>query len=84
MAQAMTERRALLTDREREIVAGDADVSDEYRYQTISRVRRRLDRLDGDMAALGAHGDLLTELRDRVCGVPESAEGEPEETEAPA
>jgi hypothetical protein len=63
----MTDRRALLTDREREIVAGDADVSDSYRYQTISRVRARFDRLDDDLKALEAHGDLAGELRERVC-----------------
>lgn len=63
----MTDRRALLTDREREIIAGDADVSDAYRYQTISRVRARLDRLAGDIEALEAHGELGGELRDIVC-----------------
>jgi len=49
-------------------VAGDADVSDSYRYQTISRVRSRLDRLAGDIEALEAHGDLADELREAVCG----------------
>lgn len=63
----MTERRALLTEREREIVAGEADVSDSYRYQTISRVRRRFDQLEDDLEALAAHGDLLDELRSIVC-----------------
>jgi hypothetical protein len=63
----VTERRALLTDREREIVAGDADVEDPYRYQTISRVRARFDRLERDLEALEKHGDLADELRDRVC-----------------
>lgn len=64
----MADRRALLTDREREIVAGEApDVTDEYRYQTISRVRNRLDRLDGDLEAFEKHGDLLEELREIVC-----------------
>jgi len=62
----MTDRRALLTDREREIVAGTADVSDAYRYQTISRVRARLDRLAGDIDALEAHGELADELREQV------------------
>jgi hypothetical protein len=64
---AMADRRALLTDREREIIAGEADVSDSYRYQTISRVRKRLDRLEGDMEAMRQHGDLLDELRNLVC-----------------
>lgn len=43
------------------------DVSDSYRYQTISRVRKRFERLDGDLDALEAHGDLLDELREVVC-----------------
>lgn len=64
---SMTERRALLTDRERDIIAGEADVSDSYRYQTISRVRKRFDRLEKDLEAFAAHGDLLDELREVVC-----------------
>lgn len=65
---AMADRRALLTEREREIVSGDADdISDEYRYQTVSRIRSRLQRLDDDIEALEAHGDLAEELRDIVC-----------------
>lgn len=63
----MAERRALLTDREREIVAGDADVEDSYRYQTISRVRARFDRIEEDLEALEKHGDLATELRGIIC-----------------
>jgi len=52
-AVAMADRRALLTEREREIVSGEADVSDSYRYQTVSRVRSRLQRLEDDLDALG-------------------------------
>lgn len=63
----MAGRRALLTDREREIVSGEADVTDDYRYQTISRVRKRFERLDADLAALERHGDLADELRSIVC-----------------
>ena len=63
----MTDRRALLTDREREIISGDADVSDSYRYQTISRIRARFDRLAGDLQALESHGALADELRDEIC-----------------
>ncbi len=63
----MTDRRALLTDREREIIADEADVSDSYRYQTISRVRARFDRLAADLDALEAHGELASELREIVC-----------------
>lgn len=60
-------RRAILTDREREIVSGEADdVTDNYRYQTVSRIRRRFQRLEDDLEALDAHGDLGEELRDIV------------------
>ncbi len=63
----MTERRALLTDREREIITDEADVSDSYRYQTISRVRKRFERLEDDIEALEKHGELAEELREIVC-----------------
>lgn len=67
IASTMGDRRALLTDREREIISGEADVDDSYRYQTISRVRSRFDRLEEDLAAFREHGDLLEELREVVC-----------------
>ena len=63
----MSNGRALLTDREREIVAGEADVDDPYRYQTISRVRQRFSRLEGDLEAMEKHGDLADEVREIVC-----------------
>lgn len=64
----MTNRRALLTDREREIVAGNADdITDAYRYQTVSRIRKRLQHLEDDIDALEAHGELADELRAIVC-----------------
>jgi hypothetical protein len=65
---AMSNRRALMTEREREIVSGEADdISDSYRYQTVSRIRARFRRLEDDLDALEAHGDLAEELRDIVC-----------------
>jgi hypothetical protein len=63
----MADRRALLTEREREIVSGNADVTDEYRYQTVSRVRSRLQRVADDLEALDGHGKLGDELREIVC-----------------
>ena len=36
------EGRALLTDREKEIISGNADVSDNYVYKTKSIVRNRV------------------------------------------
>jgi len=45
----MTEEgRALVTDREREIISGDADVSDNYEYKVKSIVRNRIRKRLGD------------------------------------
>jgi hypothetical protein len=64
----MSDRRALLTERERDIVSGEADdITDEYRYQTISRIRSRLQQVEADLDALDAHGELGDELREIVC-----------------
>lgn len=41
----MATYRALLTDREREVLSGEADVSQNYVYQIPSRVRNKIDRL---------------------------------------
>lgn len=60
--------RGLLTDREREIVKGEADVSDDYRYRVASRIRNKIERIEGDVSILEEHrADLLEELRDVVC-----------------
>jgi hypothetical protein len=63
----MTER-GLLTDREREIIQGEAEVSDDYRYRVASRIRNKIDRIDEDVEILEENrSDLLEELRDAVC-----------------
>jgi len=63
----MTER-GLLTDREREIIQGEAEVSDDYRYRVASRIRNKIDRIDEDVKILEeSRSDLLEELRDAVC-----------------
>lgn len=60
--------RGLLTDREREIITGEADVSDDYRYRVASRIRNKIERVDGDVSILEEHrADLLEELREAVC-----------------
>ena len=60
--------RGLLTDREREIIKGEADVSDDYRYRVVSRIRNKIERVDGDVSILEEHrADLLEELREVVC-----------------
>lgn len=60
--------RGLLTKREREIIKGKADVEDNYRYRTISRVRNKIERVGEDVEILSENrDDLLQELREVVC-----------------
>ena len=60
--------RGLLTEREREILSGDADVSDNYRYRVVSRIRTKLETLEKDVAVLEEnHPDLYSELLEIVC-----------------
>jgi len=63
----MAKQRALLTETEREQLAGDH--GDQRRYEATSRVRRRVkDELTIDIQALAEHNqDLLEELRNVVC-----------------
>lgn len=63
----MTEYRGLLTDREREILSGRADVSRNYVYQIRSRVRDKIDRLAEDFDLLETHQpDLFDELLEAI------------------
>lgn len=67
----MTEEgRALLTDREREILAGAADVSDNYRYKVQSTVRQRIRKhLGEDITFLEKHFPEVHDLViEEVCG----------------
>ena len=60
--------RGLLTEREREIIRGDADVSDNYRYRVVSRIRTKIENIDEDADILAENReDLLEELREVVC-----------------
>jgi hypothetical protein len=60
--------RGLLTEREREIIEGDADVSDNYRYRVVSRIRTKIENVDEDVKILAENReDLLEELREVVC-----------------
>ena len=60
-------RRGLLTEREREIISGDADVNDEYYYSVVSRIRRKIDNLARDAELLQEHHpDLSEELQEAV------------------
>jgi hypothetical protein len=62
--------RALLTDREREILRGDAtDVKhpDKYRSNTRGRIRERLDRLEDDIELIAEHEpELANKLRETI------------------
>jgi hypothetical protein len=60
--------RGLLTEREREIIRGDADVSDNYRYRVVSRVRTKIENVENDVEILAENReDLLEELQEVVC-----------------
>lgn len=64
----MSNYRGLLTDREREILSGEADVTPNYVYQIRTRVRDKIDRLAVDVQILKEdHPDLLEEFRTKVC-----------------
>lgn len=64
------EGRALLTEREREILSGEADVTDNYRYKVESNVRRRYrNRLRADVEFLNEHFEEAFEIvMQEVCG----------------
>lgn len=63
----MTKTRALITDREREQLAGED--SQQRKYEATSRVRRRIqEELTKDVETLEEHHpELLEELREVVC-----------------
>lgn len=65
---AEDERRSILTEREKEVLAGDADVSDKYYYVVVTRVRNKIEGLNDDLEFLDDHHeDLGRELREVVC-----------------
>lgn len=60
--------RAIMTTTDRGRITGEADVSDEKRYQAIHRVRSRIEELETDIEVLAEHHpELLEELREAVC-----------------
>jgi len=65
----MARRRALLTDRERELLAGVNVDEKNYQYQAVARVRNKIkDELPEDMEVLEEHHpELYEELREVVC-----------------
>lgn len=68
--QVMAEKdyRAILTDREIEILQGEADVSEKYYYRVVTRVRKKIQRVGRDLTVLDeCHDSLGEELREVVC-----------------
>jgi hypothetical protein len=66
---AVEDRRAFMTEREREMIAG-IDTSDAKKYQTVSYLRQRLDELEKDVEWLAEHHpELCREVQDAVCDV---------------
>lgn len=64
----MADGRALLTDREREILAGDAEVTDNYRYKVESTARQRVRKIGKDIEVLQTHyPEIFAELQRTVC-----------------
>ena len=60
--------RGLLTEREREIIKAEADVSDNYRYRVVSRVRTKIENVRADVEILSENReDLLEDLQEAVC-----------------
>lgn len=59
--------RALLTDRERDVLSGDTEVSQNYFNQIRYRVREKIDRLGPDIELLKTHQpDLADYLRETI------------------
>mgnify|MGYP007091094760 CR=1 FL=1 len=69
VSEQMAKRRALLTEAEREILAGERDVKDNYRYSVESRVRTRIrDELPGDVETLREHyPEIFEAVQEVVC-----------------
>jgi hypothetical protein len=59
--------RGILTEREKEILQGEADVSEDYEYRVVSRIRSKIEKVEEDIEVLKEHdSDLADELRDTV------------------
>jgi hypothetical protein len=62
----MSDGRALLTEREREALAGDETGS--YRYKTRTYLRNRIEKLERDAELLAEHEpELFDRLQAAVC-----------------
>ncbi len=60
--------RGLLTEREKEILAGEVEVSDNYYSRTKSRVRNKIQSIGDDLELLReCEPELAGELRHEIC-----------------
>lgn len=60
---------AITTETDRDHISGESDPTDSQRYQAISRVRSRIQRLKEDKRFLEEHHpQLCDELLEAVCG----------------
>lgn len=67
-AHAVGRYTAIMTETDRERISGESDEPPEKRYQSVSRVRKRIRALETDAELLEQHhSDLLDELRAAVC-----------------
>lgn len=73
-SKRMGDRRALLTDSERQILLGEKEVNKNHYHTVVSRVREKIKKLEEDKKALQEHGELMTELQDVVCSDTRDAE----------
>lgn len=68
-SESMGQYRAVMTATDRERITGKADVPDSKRYEAASRIRKRIEELEGDAEILKEHHPgLYEELQDAVCG----------------
>jgi|GEM_PF-1559466 len=69
MQTAVARTRGLLTENDRKVLTGEADVSENRRQQVVWEVRKRIeDEMVRDVEVLAeARPGLLDELREVVC-----------------
>lgn len=59
---------AVMTETDRNRISGDTDSPQEKRYESVSRVRKRIQELETDVTLLKEHHpELFEELRETVC-----------------
>lgn len=59
---------AIMTETDRKRMRQEVDVADSKRYESASRIRKRIDELETDAAILKKHHpELYRELREAVC-----------------